>query len=117
MSTSRGQTYPISRQRIADCVHTMWDEGLQYDDANKVLARLIAEVSSFALPVNVPQHCSILTNICSCACVSLRVCMCVYLCVYDTLGRVRIVSDECMYIRMHIHNCSSLFNLCSCMSL
>ena len=44
MSTSRGRNFPISRQRITDCVHAMWDEGLQYDNATKVLARLIAEV-------------------------------------------------------------------------
>ena len=47
ISTSRGRNFPISRQRITDCVHAMWDEGLQYDDASKVLARLIAEVRTY----------------------------------------------------------------------
>ena len=42
-SESNGYGFVFTRQRVTDTVHRMWDEGLEYDNTVKVLARLVAE--------------------------------------------------------------------------
>ena len=49
ISHSYGYGSSFSSERITECVQRMWDEGLQYDDAAKVLNKLIAEVCNVSI--------------------------------------------------------------------